>query len=501
MDYTPFRFFRNFIFSLTLLVFANECLAQRINFKSDNMSSEMPGIINLLGNAVLKQNNVTMYCDRAIFNENDNSFESFGKIKIVQGTSVTTGESLKYDGNTRTGKLRNNVRLIDGSLVLTTQFLDFNTADNTGYFYNGGQVVDSNATLVSRTGHYQSLTKTYFFNDKVVLYNDKYTLRTDTLKYNALTKVAYVYGPATVTGDSTYMYFENGVYNTQKQIASLSIKAYIKRNGQTIKGDSLYYNKQEKMGRAFRNVEMTDSAQKIIIRGEYAEYYGEPQRGFVTKKALLISIGDKDSLFLHADTLQSAYDSTGKFKVLKAYHKVGIYKPDIQARCDSLVYTTRDSVLHFYHNPILWNYENQITAEYIEVLTKNRKPDLFKLKTQSFIVSKHDTSAQYDQISGRNMIGYLKDNQLTKIDVLGNGETIYYPVDKKEIIGVNKAECSNLKIYIDEKKVQRVVFLSKPIGALHPLKELDAKDLILKNFKWLDKIRPMKVDDIFISKP
>jgi hypothetical protein len=265
---------------------------------------------------------------------------------------------------------------------------------------------------------------------------------------------------------------------------------------QRLKGDILYYDKKLGKGHAFNNVEATDTTQRIIITGNKAEYIEKPEFMMVTDHAELINYNEKDSLYLHADTLLSIQYGE-KDKIIKAYYKVKIFKTDLQGKCDSLSYSTVDSTIRMYYGPVIWSDVNQLTADSIHILTANRNLDMMKLYSTPFIISMVDSS-KFNQIKGKNMIGYFRKNQLYKIDVNGNSQTIYYPKDKDEIIGVNKAVSSNLVIFVENKKVKKIKFYPKPEATLYPLDQAPKDELILKGFIWLDKYRPKNEDDIFV---
>jgi len=144
----------------------------------------------------------------------------------------------------------------------------------------------------------------------------------------------------------------------------------------------------------------------------------------------------------------------------------------------------------------MWSEVHQLTAKIIEIHTKNNEADYIVLQDAAFIISQEDT-IRFNQIKGKNMIGYIKDKEFMRIEVDGNGESVYFPKDNNELIGANKAESSKMTIYLDEGKVSKILFLTKPTAVLHPIDELPATDLLLANFHWYKQIRPMKKEDIF----
>jgi lipopolysaccharide export system protein LptA len=464
-------------------------------------------VFRLIGNVQFKHDNVLMNCDSAYRYSDENRFDAFGNIHINQGDTVNVyGDLLKYDGNTSVAHIFNNVRMTDRKMTLTTEQLNFNTETNIADYNTGGKIVDSSNVLTSKKGYYYSADKTVFFKDSVVLNNPQYTLEGDTLKYNTVTKTSFFYGPTTIDSkgnDSTFIYCEYGWYNTETEKSYFSRKAFIQSKSQRLTGDSLLYDNHNGEGEAFRNVEVFDVDNKTIVNGDHATYLEKEQRSVVTGKTVLTQIMDNDSMFLHADTLFAAWDTVTQRKTYFAFHHCRIFKSDLQGKCDSLVYSSLDSTIRFYIDPVLWNDEHQLTADSINIQTVNSSIDKMNLYNTSFITSKVD-SQRFDQVRGKDMTGFFADNKLYKIDVTGNGQTVYYVKDQKEnkerLTGVNRAECSDMTVYIKENKVNKIVLKKKPAGTLYPINELKPEELKLKGFTWQEEKRPLSKEDIFIWK-
>ncbi len=500
--------------------------ANSIDYDEQNLGKD---IKRLKGAVEFKHENALMYCDSAYFNTKINTVKAFSNIHFNQGDSINLyGDYFFYDGNTKLAQVRNNVRLENKSAVLTTDSLNFDRNTNIGYYFDKGIIKDTNNTLTSLRGYYYSNTKDFFAIDSVKLVNKKYTMISDTLKYNTDTKISSFYGPTTITSDTNIIYCENGWYNTNTDISQFNKNAYLKSKNIKISGDSLYYNRNIGLGKAYNKVTITDTSQKIILKGNIGEYTENPQTSFITDSALFMQYDKTDTLFLHGDTLRYRliknyiksdsviidsttnkikidtvfYTKIDSFKLLRAYNKVKLYRKDFQAKCDSLIYSFKDSTIEMYKNPIIWSDKNQLTAKYIKLFTKKNHPFKINLKTKSFIISKED-SIRFNQIKGKNMIGYFKTDSLYKVDVKGNGESIYFPKDDSdtsnvELIGVNHIESSSMIIFLKNNKPNKIVFNTKPKGILNPINYVPKEQLILKGFVWLDYIRPKKVSDIFL---
>lgn len=474
----------------------------------------------IIGNVVFKQEDVMMYCDSAYQYTDKNAIDAFGRVHIQQGDSLNLyGDTLRYDGDTKKAILSKNVRLSDKEMTLVTEHLLYDMNTKIGNYNGGGKITNKDNTLTSKYGYYYSESKDFYFKKDVVLVNPDYTIYTDTLRHNTFTKISYFYGPTRIIAKNNLIYCENGWYNSVKDICQFNRNAYLKTDGQKLGGDSLYYDRKKGYGKAIKNVELVDSAEKIILNGDLAEYFELQDKSVITGKALLTQYFGGDTLFLHADTLKSTYD-TAYFRIKKqleklkkpampdsikdnhrqlyAYNKVKFYKKDMQGMCDSLVVNAGDSLMKMFDFPVLWSDSSQITGDRIDIKNYSGKIDWLYIPNNSFIASKED-SARYNQIKGKTMKGFFVNNEMKRLKVDGNGQVVYYvKEDNGAYIGVNKADCNNMMIYMKNNSVSKIAMLGKPSGAMHPYKELSIEDLILKDFKWLHARQPKKKSDIFI---
>jgi lipopolysaccharide export system protein LptA len=390
---------------------------------------------------------------------------------------------------------------VDDSTVLLTEYLDYNRETKVAYYQNGGVINEGENELSSEQGTYFTETEIFNFKDSVVIINPEYTIYSDTIEYDTKTKIAYFFGPTEIIGEENYLYCESGWYDTDLDISLLNKNAFLKSNGRTLNADTLYYEREIGYGRARSNVELFDSAQNVILRGNYGIYYEIDQLVTLTDSALMIQVEGPDSLFVHADTLRTILDtaSVNSEKILLAYHHVKIYRHDIQGMCDSLAYFEKDSIFHLFESPVIWTEENQITASKIELQSRDQQLYRIFLRDIALLISKED-SVKYNQIRGKSMKGYFKNNDLIRLDVTGNGQTLYYTEDQGEIIGVNKTECSDLIIYLSDNKVKKVTYLVQPTGKYYPLHLFPENQRYLDGFSWNENWRPLKFTDVFIWK-
>ncbi len=471
-----------------------------INSNSLEFNREIgEGVRRLLGDVILEHDNATMYCDSAYLFTTQNIFHAFSNVHVNRGDSIHLyGDFMVYNGNTKIGKFRNNVRLENDSTTLYTDSLDYYSGSNVANYFEGGRIVNENNTLTSIVGYYYANDDMFFFKDSVVAITPDYVIYTDTMKYYTKEKITYFLGPTNIYNEENHLYAENGWYRSEEKKFQFNENARYQNKEKILIGDSLYYDDLNGIGIAIDNIEMIDTTENMILKGNYAYYTKDPETFLITDSAILIQVSNyTDSLYLHGDSISSNYDSTGTYRILKAYHKVQIFREDFQARCDSMVYNFQDSVVTMHTEPIIWSEGSQMTADKVEIHIKNEVIDFFKLINTAFIVSEKDTT-RFDQIRGKQMIGYIRNNKLSRVDVFGNGQTIYFTVDEKEneIVGVNYAESSDIILYMKEGQVNRINMIKEPTGTLYPLDELEQTKL--KDFQWLEHLRPKEKNDIFI---
>ena len=456
----------------------------------------------LVGDVSFRHDSIYMYCDSACFYEKTNSLEAFHNVKFVQGdTLFLYGDYLFYDGNTQLAQVRNNVRMENRTTTLTTDSLNYDRIANLGYFFDGGTLMDEQNVLTSDWGEYSPATKMSVFNYEVKLVNPQFTLTSDTLRYNTDTKIASIVGPSDIDSDENHIYSELGFYYTQQGQAELLERSVLTNNGKRMTGDSLFYDRNRGIGEAFRNVELVDTINKNMLTGDYCFYNQLTGYAFATDRAMATDFSQGDSLFIHADTLQLYtyhMNTDSVYREARAYHKVRFYRTDLQGVCDSLVFSSKDSCLTLYHDPILWNGNQQLLGEEIMVYMNDSTIDWAHIQNQALSVERLD-SLNYNQVSGKDMKAYFEGGEMKQVDVIGTVRLVYYPMEKDStLLGMNYSETSQLSMFLENRKLKKMSMSPKANGTLYPMTQIPPAKMKLDNFVWFDYVRPLSKEDIFV---
>jgi len=470
------------------IVHANDLHAMRINNED---------VQKLKGNVLFRQNDVTMACDSAILYVARDVLNAFGNVHINQHDTVNLyGNLLDYNGMTKYAVIREKVRMTDRKMTLLTEQLDYDFNKREAFYNTGGNITDAENKLTSKIGYYFSETRDMYFKKDVVLVNPKFVMKCDTLQYNIISRRAIFHGPTYITSEKDLIYCEAGWYNTETNKAQFIKKVFMQSESQTLYCDTLYYDRPKGFAKALESIRILDTTEKLLIQGQYAEYYQLEKKSFITNQVLVTKALKNDSMFMSSDTIRTSYDSSGTHKIIRGYYHGKVYNKEFQAISDSLIYSTVDSTLDMRIKPIFWFGLYQATAKRILMHTKNNRISRADLYQDAFLVSQED-SLRYSQIKGRDMIAYFKMNELYKIDVNGNSESIYYVRDdSKGYIGMNKIISSDIKIDVKDRKISRINFIKDPDATLTPVKDVKPEEAKLPGFSWHGAERPKSLEDI-----
>ena len=451
----------------------------------------------LVGEVCFRHDSSYMYCDSAYFFEKSNSLEAFSHVRMEQGdTLFVYGDYLHYNGDTQIAHLRDNVRMENGQVTLFTDSLNYERISNIGYYFEGGMIVDSLNQLSSFYGQYSPATKLAIFNDSVRLENPDFTLYSDTLHYQTDTKLATILGPSVIVSDSGTVRTSLGWYDTEQNKALLLDRSTIESGNRILSGDSIAYDRNSGFGEVFGNMCLQDTLQQVMLEGQYGFYNEKTEYAFATESARFLEYSQGDTLYLHADTLQMETVDPDTREV-KAFHGVRFFRTDLQGVCDSMLFNTRDSVLYLFTEPVVWNEQYQLYGDTILIYLNDSTIDFAHVRQFAFAIQQVD-SVSFNQLKGTDLKAYFDGKSVRQIDVSGNAESIFYPLENDgSMVGMNQTQSGYLSIWVKENKLERLKIWPNPEGTMTPIPDLRPEQKLLKDFYWFDYLRPQDKDDIY----
>lgn len=466
---------------------------------SDVNQELMPDALLLTGNVKVNHDGVVLTCNKAYFFQKENYLKAFGNVQLVQGdTLYLNSKYAEYNGNLKKAFATGDAVMTSPDATLQTDTINFDRNVQQVFYNSKGTIVNKDNTLVSKSGRYYVAEKKFQFLTEVTLTNPKYVVKSNHLDYYSNSGHTYLFGPSTITSKANYIYTEKGFYDTKKNLAHFLRRSYIKYDDRLIEGDSLYYNRNTEFASATRNVKITDSINRGVVKGHYAEVYKLKDSMFVTKRAVAINFVENDSVYIHGKKLMV----TGKEgeRILRAYNNVRFFKVDMSGKCDSIHSNSKTALTKLIGNPILWNGENQITGDVMHLIgdTKTQKIDSLKVLNNTFMVSRDTLGTGFNQVKGLNLFGKFRDGKLHDVDVIKNTEVIYYMRnDTKELIGINKNVSSKIHLILENNAVETITFFNKVDGDIFPEADLPENARKLRGLVWRGDERIKSKDDIF----
>ena len=296
----------------------------RVGFQADFMRPAYPPYLygrqihKHEGNVVYthKVNGATITCDSAYHYYPSDTIEFFSNVVVRHESTVLFGEKIFYDGVF--AKVRGKiVRMHDTerNAILKTQFIDYNIDENVGTYSNGGTLSRVRDTIESINGIFEGRTGVFTFINDVAMKNDSLVLTCDTMLYDTRNDVTTFIGNTRVWNDNNFMMSDYGWYKPNENEISFSQKAYMQSAAQEAWADSVFFDNATKNSTLFRNIQMVDTTQNIMIFGDKANISNNYETVTVTQNpAALYYTTPKtpdqtsDTTYLTADTISSLYE-------------------------------------------------------------------------------------------------------------------------------------------------------------------------------------------------
>lgn len=442
-------------------------------------------------------------CDSAYFYQGTNSVKAFGHVHYRQGDTLSlTCERAEYDGMMQMMHARRNVVLHHRRQTLKTDSLDFDRLYNMANFFDGGTLIDGKDRLVSDWGEYHTETREAKFVFNVKLRSGKDVVTTDTLYYDVPTSIAHMVGPSKIVSGSSVVHTADGYYDTRTDKAKLFGRSTLVDKDKSITGDSLYYVKNgESTG--YGNVVYVDKKNKNSLTCNYLRYNEKTGMGFATKRPVAIDYSQKDTLWMHSDTMRIYtfnINTDSVYRKVHAYPHVRAFRNDMQAICDSLVFNSKDSCMTMYKDPVIWNANRQMLGEEIRAYMADSTIRFAHVIGQALSIEQMPDSVHYNQITSSEMKSYFEKGEMKMTEAIGNVQTVYYMTNDKgsSLVGLNYLETDTMRMYLGAARKLDKIWTNKFTSTMYPITQVPPAKYKLPNFAWFEDLRPMDKNDIFV---
>jgi lipopolysaccharide export system protein LptA len=454
----------------------------------------------LIGSVSFIYQGNTMYCDSAYYQEKEKIVYAYGNVQIRKQDINVFCDSLYYNGSVKYAKLWGHVRVRDQEYKITSESMEYDAKNSKAIYRNQGQVesIVSNEKITSKVGYFFPKTGSFFFSQKVTYRKNDLSMTTDTLQFSYEKQTAYFFGPTKIINDSIIIYCKRGSYHVNKNEATLYNKAEIIQDKSIIRGNTIYYNKPKQIFNATGNVFIKDLKQNLIFLSDKGFSNDSLHTAYLSGNAIALKVQEKDTMYIFADSIILKKDSLNQLEVIFAHANVQIFQNKLTAISDSAEYRPKIKLLKLKSNPIVWADNSELKGEKMDIILNDSLIEKILISGKTSALMELDSGKFYNQLSGREMITWLKNNELISVDLLGNAWTILYPEQEdkldslisKKRMGLNRIFASKLKIYLDSGEVIGITYYDKPDGIFFPMDKIKLEEQFIKNFDWKAALRP-----------
>ena len=495
--------FLSAFFILTNQAFAQSDMMELMPGAEKLLYIKETGEHRLIGNIHIKYQANTIYCDSVSYFDKSTVIKAYGHVHFSKRDTLNLYcDSLHYNGTIRKAKLWGNVRIRDRDYKITTDSLDFDSKNEVAVYRHGGRVESSikKELIISERGYFYPKSKNLAMAGNIVYTSDQARMNTDTMQYNYAKKKVSFFGPTHILKkDNTEIDCKKGWYNTATEESFIHQEASIKKEKQFIKADTLYSNPQKGISKAYGNIYFYDDQKGVFFTGNKMVSSEKEHKSYLTGKALLSYRLTKDTLHIHSDTLHIFTDSINQLTLVKGYKNTRFYSINTQGKCDSLVYHKKNGKLEMHTEPIIWSKNAELKGTFIHVFLKDSIIEHAEILDKATAITEVDSLKFYNQIGGKTMFAYFNsDNELRKVDVTGNAQTIYYPeettnndtVVEIQRKGMTRLYSSTIKVLLENGEFSKVTYADQADGIFYPLDKINVDEQFITGYSWNPILRP-----------
>ncbi len=502
--------------------------------------------VQLLGNAFFEEEDTKATADKMHFYELKDIVELTGNAKYADKDRTASGDKLTYDRKNKIFRSDTRIKILDGVQSLEADITDFNS--ETGEGMASGKV-DWQDTVQN----IRILTEDVVYNKKedyvkawgdrpllvIELDGKKLFVSGDTLiskrianpnrnlshadkAFQLIDTLSVIYIP-----DNSYLkqkipFAVDTILANQKESVLIKSKEedMMDSDSGMIVKDKLLEEVPEKKkdlmlpdSTSIKDDVMADSTSAIkdtIITNDSKskrkkkkkaeEMLAEEMKEKPIQKPLAPAVEPADSItpavYMGKELVWAPDLPPDSFKIILVYPNVKIFGEDLQGVCDSLAFNTLDSMFHFYTDPVLWSDTTQFHGDTIRMLVKEKKLHSMDILSNAMIISTPN-QIYYDQIKGKLINAWFVEGAIDNVLITGNAETIYYVTDESGAYnGVNKKQCSKMRMTFLEKKLDNIRFYDKPEGTYFPMSKADPSTMKLEGFIWSWDLKPKDIPSL-----
>lgn len=465
--------------------------------------------------------------------------------KVIEGKNVITSKDGTYFADTKDVYFKKNVEVKGPKNYITTDSLLYNMETKVSSFISKTYIKNDEVEINTTQGTYDLKTGNAYFTQRTSVKDSTGRIYTaDNMALDDMSGNAQMEGNAVIIDTANYfIVIANQIFLNKKNNSFLATRKPVliikqKNDSTYIAADTIYsgistrlesekimlqkdtahnINVQQdkkvndflkdsvsgknillpeiKKDSVFTTMKDTLSSSKDIVQSPPKLILNKTDSVYSSLNLMIKEKNDKDSISLKDKVVVSEPDTIRYFL---AFHHVRIFNDSLQSVSDSMYFSTKDSVIRLYYDPVIWSGNTQITGDTLFLFTQNQEPKRLYAFEKGMIINR-TKEGFFNQMAGKTINAYFLDGKIDYVNVKGSqSESIYYLQDDSQAyIGMNRASGDVINLYFQKEDLKKVIFINEINGVIFPMWKIPADQKELKNFKWLDAKRPKNKFELF----
>lgn len=457
----------------------------------------------------LMKGDMTLYTYNLAFNTKTNIGTYWGGGVITQRENLMESMRGQYNSKTNVVKFLDSVSMRSDTYLIRTDSLSYNMDLEQATFLDWSYIWDHERDFLrADMGDYYAKDSTYVFTRNAYVMTEDREMWADTMRYVTSLKQAFMLSNAQIldTVNSTVMFGNWAFYDDSLGRAVMarmpsvrswqvpdSTKVEQKPDTTYMRADSILLFTFEP-GKSKEGVQRKVSISDSTIRKDTL---------MVVDTSYVEELMQIDTIFDYRDTLivtqREELDTLEKERVVRAYHDVRTWNKDFQMVGDSTVSFSVDSTAIMFGRPIIWNENNQIMSDQIDLYTKNEELDWADFTGSPFIVQQAlpGDTVHFNQASGKRLKAFFVKNDIDRAILTGNVLNLYYKDEDKALETLAAISCAELTIMFSDREPSRMIWKGSGEGTIFPIDKIPpTQPLYLEGFEWKEDLRPKSALEI-----
>lgn len=493
--------------------------------------------------AILVQQTSRVKSLKGVFDIKNEISYFYHYVTVDDGDFSLRSDSLVYYNTTKRAEFKSPTRIKTGDAEIYCEEGYYDIDDSLGVFKVNAQYVNANTTALADTIYYDGPGGLITMDGHARYYHEGDTAVADYISYDELSGQVILRGNAVYDGLTRDASGEEIRYNERTEAFAVKGRSKLRDKEKVIDADEVVYDKLTGVGQALGNVVYKDTVARSSIRADSLDFRDAEEYVLAIAKEgkpVYSQLMSGDSIHISSDTLKSymavdtvieyiptdtlslldtvwivvdtvitdSFDVVGRDSVIYeravrldtsryiiADQDVEIYKSDLQAAADSLVYNRVDSIIVLYGAPVMWNDTTQFSGDTIKIFMRNDAIDKIEIIGNAMILSSTDM-VYYSQIAGRRIEAFFVESEIDSMVVSGNAQSIYYMADEEGYIAVNQTVCGKIVFLFEAKELSDIKFYNDNESKILPMGTTDHEGIKLDGFDWQLYRRPLSSIDV-----